>query len=281
MNMTDTTIQCQFSSSAVPGAVVLAAHHVSFHYGSGQSAVDNVSAAFYAGEVTMIAGPNGSGKSTLLQLLLGHLSPSVGKVTAGGADLREIDPLGRATLISYVPQTPQVSFAYTVREVVAMGLWARRTSRRNGTRAGAKSDEEKMGQAMWDLDVHALADRTYDELSTGERQRVALARALVQDAPIMLLDEPAAALDIWHQLELLHRVGLLACQNGKAVIWVTHDLNSARANAHRVLIMHEGKLAAHGQPRTVLVPEILEPIYRVRVQVQNDALMFSRTSDGQ
>jgi iron complex transport system ATP-binding protein len=274
MTMTDAAKQCDPPSDGPAGTPVLLADHVSFHYGSGQSAVDNITVPFYAGEMTMIAGPNGSGKSTLLQLLLGHLSPGVGNVTVEGADLRAMHPLDRAALISYVPQTPQVSFAYNVREVVAMGLWARQ--QRLATQGVGKSDEDRMSQAMWDMDIHALADRTYDQLSTGERQRVALARAMVQDAPIMLLDEPSAALDIWHQLELHHHLTVLAHRDKKAVIWVTHDLNSARAHADRVLVMHEGKLAAYGQPRTVLVPEVLESVYRVRVTVRDDVLVFAR-----
>lgn len=158
-----------------------------------------------------------------------------------------------------------------------MGLWAHQ--RREPGLSVLKADQpmlDRMVQAMWDLDIHALAQRTYDELSAGERQRVAIARALVQDTPIMLLDEPTAALDVWHQLELLDHLKALARDRKKAIIWVTHDLNHARTNANRVLIMHEGKLAAHGQADQVLTAEILEPIYRVHVTLRNDHLLFSR-----
>jgi iron complex transport system ATP-binding protein len=160
-----------------------------------------------------------------------------------------------------------------------MGSWAQQ-HRQPGEE---KVSEDKPGvdrvvQAMWDTDIHALALRTYDELSAGERQRVAIARALVQDAPIMLLDEPTAALDIWHQLELLHHLKSLAQVRHKAVIWVTHDLNHARAHADRVLIMDAGKLAAHGKADQVLTPEILEPIYRVHVTVRDGNLVFSRSA---
>lgn len=258
---------------------VLTATAVYFQYASSQPAVDRVTVPFYAGEVSMIVGPNGSGKSTLLQLLSGHLTPSEGTVTAQGENITHLHPLKRASLISYVPQAPQVSFAYRVQDIVAMGSWAQQ--RRWG--AEEKVSEDKPGvdrvvQAMWDLDIHALAQRTYDELSAGERQRVAIARALVQDSPIMLLDEPTAALDIWHQLELLHHLKSLAQVRRKAVIWITHDLNHARAHADRVLIMDAGKLAAHGHADQVLTPKILEPIYRVHVTVRDGNLVFSRSA---
>ena len=268
-----------FPSGASPADAVLAAADVRFQYGSSRPAVDGVAVPFYAGEVAMIVGPNGSGKSTLLQLLSGHLTPSAGTVTAQGQNITRLHPLRRAALISYVPQAPQVSFAYRVQDIVAMGSWARQRRWPGEEKASAdKPGVDRVVQAMWDLDIHALALRTYDELSAGERQRVAIARALVQDSPIMLLDEPTAALDIWHQLELLHHVKSLARTRLKAVIWVTHDLNHALADADRVLIMHAGKLAAYGQADQVLTPEILEPIYRVRVAVRDGNLVFSRSA---
>ncbi len=281
-------------SAVLPDASGLQAQGVSFHYGADRPAVNNVSARFSAGELTMIVGPNGSGKSTLLQLLLGHLVPAAGHVAINGRHVTQLHALERAALISYVPQSPHVSFAYSVHQIVAMGRWASRQCRASAmaicanvggssqsSTAGVSPDQldnDLIRRTMWDLDIHALADRTYDELSTGERQRVALARAIVQDAPIMLLDEPTAALDIWHQLELLDHLKLLTRQKQKTVIWVTHDLNHARTNADRVLVMHAGQAAAQGKPPAVLTPEILEPIYRVRVEIKNDMLWFSRSN---
>ena len=266
-------------SGASPVGAVLAAVDVRFQYASSQPAIDGVTVPFSAGEVTMIVGPNGSGKSTLLQLLSGHLTPSAGTVTVQGQNITRLYPLQRAALISYVPQAPQVSFAYRVQDIVAMGSWAQQRRWPGEEKASKdKPGVDRVVQAMWDLDIHALAQRTYDELSAGERQRVAIARALVQDSPIMLLDEPTAALDIWHQLELLHHLKSLARARLKAVIWVTHDLNHALANADRVVIMHAGKLAAHGQADQVLTPKILEPIYRVHVTVQDGNLVFSRSA---
>lgn len=265
------------SSAGLPGGIAIESTNLSFQYVAGQTAVDGVTVPFYAGEVAMIVGPNGSGKSTLLQLLLGHLTPSAGTITVQGQNITRLNPLNRAALLSYVPQAPQVSFAYSVQEIVAMGDWAyQRREQRTTVPMGEQSAVDRIVQTMWDLDIHALAQRTFDELSAGERQRVAIARALVQDTPIMLLDEPTAALDVWHQLELLDQLKALARDRHKSIIWVTHDLNHALINSHRVLIMHEGKLAAHGKPEQVLTPEILEPIYRVHVIVRDAQLLFSR-----
>ena len=103
-----------FPSEVSPADAVLAAADVRFQYASSRPAVDGVTVPFYAGEVAMIVGPNGSGKSTLLQLLSGHLTPSAGTVTVQGQNITRLYPLQRAALISYVPQAPQVSFAYRV-----------------------------------------------------------------------------------------------------------------------------------------------------------------------
>ena len=265
------------SSPPLPGGVVLRSEHVSFHYAPGQAAVDNVSTAFYSGELVMIVGPNGSGKSTFLRLLMGHITPHAGTISVHGRNLIHLHPLDRAALLSYVPQTPHVSVAYSVQEIVATGIWAHQRRAAGGTLpADDKSAMNRVVQAMWDMDVHAMAERTYDELSAGERQRVAIARALAQDAPIVLLDEPTAALDIRHQLELLDQLKALAHNRQKTVIWVTHDLNQARTHADRVVMMHEGKLAAQGKPDQVLTPEILQPIYHVQVILRDTQLVFSR-----
>ncbi len=118
------------------------------------------------------------------------------------------------------------------------------------------------------LDVHHLAHRTFRTLSGGEQARVALARVLVQHAPIVLLDEPTAALDLRHQ-ELVMRIGREEADSGRAVVVVVHDLNLAASHADRIVLLQDGRLLADGTPRHVLRSDLLEQAYRIPVLVMD------------
>ena len=270
--------------TAPPHAATLAGRDISFSF-AGAPVLENVSVAIAPGRVTAILGPNGSGKSTLLHVLLGYLKPRAGAVLLDNRPLGVIPAAELAATIAFTPQTPAVAFAYTVEEIVLMGRWPLRNRRRGGGSlesllgAYAPADRAAARDAMWRTDVHHLADRTFNELSGGERQRVVLARALAQDAPIILMDEPTASLDMWHQLELLHRLGELAHRQGRAVGWVAHELNLARQFSDQIILLHGGRVAATGAPEAVLTSAILEPIYRVRVRMEGKTLTFARREE--
>ncbi len=249
------------------------------------SVLENVSIDLPPGQVTVILGPNGSGKSTLLHTLLGYLRPYRGEVLLNRQPLREFSAVELAEAMAFVSQTPSVAFAFTVEEIVAMGRWPHR---RDGERRrrewlgghGSPSDRAAVDQALDLTHVRHLTGRTFAELSGGERQRVIIARALAQDAPILLLDEPTAALDLWHQLELLHLLRDLAHRRGRTVGWVAHELNLARRFCDQAVLMNQGRVVAAGAPGQVLTPETLEPVYQVRVTVNGGQLAFTRRSEG-
>ncbi len=160
-----------------------------------------------------------------------------------------------------------------------MGRWPRRGA--DGPLHAAlgltgADDRAAATQAMWDMDVHHLARRAFGELSGGEQQRVTIARALAMDAPILLLDEVTASLDLWHQLEFLERIADVAHQRGRCVIWITHDLNQAHEYADQVVLLNYGRVVAQGPVKSVLVPEILEAVYRVKVDLMGKSLRFVR-----
>ncbi|HMD54425.1 MAG TPA: ABC transporter ATP-binding protein [Phycisphaerae bacterium] len=232
-----------------------------------------MNAELLPGRITAIVGSNGSGKSTLLLNLLGYLRPQAGKIFLSGTPLENISPRWRAAAISFVAQRPVVHFAFTVEQIVRMGTWPARQNGSGGTHW------ELVNHAMQVTDIAPLADRPFNELSAGEQQRVAIARALATQASAMLLDEPNSMLDLRHQLDLFSHLRDLAHKENKTIGWVTHDLNQARKFADHVIILHQGRVVAAGSPMETLTPATLEPVYGVKVRVQEQSLIFSRFNE--
>ncbi|AHF89681.1 ABC transporter [Opitutaceae bacterium TAV5] len=217
-----------------------------------------VSLALPRGELVGLVGPNGSGKSTLMQVAAGLLPPdpvvaragSPCHVTWSGRPLDDIAVMERGRLTSWVPQEARFEFGFTVRSVVAQGRYAH------------GDDDRGVDEALERLDLVALADRPVNRLSGGERQRVLLARALVTGAALHLWDEPLAALDPRHALKVQELARELA-RAGRTVIFSLHDLRMAY-RLDRVVVLHEGRLAAAGLPAEVLTPQTLLDVFGVR-----------------
>lgn len=221
----------------------------------------DVDAVVLPGRVLAIIGPNGAGKSTLLSVLSGALRPDEGSVALDGIDLHRWPARDLARRRAVMAQSARAAFAFTARQVVALGRlpW-------HGTRHAA-DDVLAVARAEQQAGVAQLALRTLATLSGGEAARVHFARALAQLAPAqpnaaLLLDEPTASLDAAHRGHLLRHARAQAA-SGVAVAVVLHDLNEALFAADAVLLLHEGRVAAHGSPRVVLRPEVLEPVYGV------------------
>ncbi|WP_326635842.1 heme ABC transporter ATP-binding protein [Streptosporangium sp. NBC_01755] len=223
--------------------------------------LDDVSLRVAPGELVAIAGPNGAGKSSLLSVLAGDVPATHGAVTLAGRPVRALRPAALARLRAVLPQRVTLAFPFTVAEVVAMGLY--------GSRRPAHEEEEILARAMEVTDVAHLAGRTYPTLSGGEQARVSLARVLVQSAPILLLDEPTAALDLRHQEQVMC-VARERAAAGDAVVVVLHDLNLAAAYAGRVLVMSGGRLVADGSPDRVLASETLSEVYGCAIDVHRN-----------
>lgn len=233
---------------------------VTFSYAGDRAVVADVSASLTPGRVTGVLGPNAAGKTTLLRLMLGLRRPNPGRVELDGQSVGDLSPRLRARKISYVPQRGTVSFAYTVRRVVAMGRYA------HGETAGGGAAVEESLQA---LDLMPLAARPFVELSGGQQQRVLLARAVAQSAGggvVMLLDEPAAGLDLRHVHGALGVVRRLARERQLAVAIVMHDLSLTSRYADDVWLLDGGRLAEAGPCERVMRPEVLEPVYGVRLR---------------
>lgn len=213
-----------------------------------------------AGEVLALVGPNGAGKSTLLAALAADVPAADGTVHVCGRPASGWAAPELALRRAVLPQSATLSFPFPVAEVVRMGRapWA-------GT-VRADEDEAAVAAAMAATEVTGFAARPFSALSGGERARVALARVLAQAAPLLLLDEPTAALDLRHQ-ELVLRVCRERAAAGDAVVVVLHDLGLAAAHADRVVVLDGGTVAAAGPPAEVFTERLLSAVYRQPVEV--------------
>ena len=228
----------------------------------GKALVSKVELDLRPGEMLAIVGPNGAGKSTLCALLAGDLPPMEGEVEVCGRAVRAAKPAALARLRSMLSQHTPLRFPFTAREVALMG----RHPHIPRWRSPAETDFALAEDAMQSTQVLHLAERLYPTLSGGEQRRVSLARVLAQDAPVVLLDEPTAALDIGHQQLVMSLCRQLA-NDGRAVLAVLHDLNLAGAYADRVMVMSEGAVAAVGTPEEVLCPDLLSAVFHQQVMV--------------
>lgn len=229
----------------------------------GNRVVNNVSLDIHHGRVMALVGPNGAGKSTLLAVLAGDRPVAQGKVELDGRPLGDWSPKELSRQRSVLTQDNDVSFAFTVSDVVAMGRAPWRGTDQNF------EDSDAVVQALEQADVAHLAHRSFTELSGGERARVSLARVLAQRTATVLLDEPTAALDLRHQEDVM-RISRALADAGVAVVVVLHDLSLAAAYADDLALLHHGRLVAQGSPRDVLTAERVQDVYGVAVQILED-----------
>lgn len=241
------------------GMTAIRAERVSVELG-GRAVVHDVDLEVPTGELLALVGPNGAGKSTLLAAISGELQPSAGRVLIGDRPVGEFASLELARVRSMLTQDNAVSFPFLVSEVVEMGRspWARTPER--------ERDAEAIDQATSRTDIAHLMGRRFTELSGGEKARVSLARVLAQGTPVVLLDEPTAALDLRHQEDVL-RIAHELAHEGRTVVVVLHDLSLAGAYADRVALMEDGRMRALGTPVEVLTEQLVSEVYAVDVEV--------------
>lgn len=221
-----------------------------------------VDLAVAPGEVLGLVGCNGAGKTTLLRLATRVLAPDAGEVRVAGRPVGAYRRRELARQVAIVPQETSVPFPFRVAEVVLMG----RTPHLGALAFESREDLERARDAMEQVGVAHLADRSILEVSGGERQLVMVARALAQDPHLLLFDEPTAFLDLRHRVEVLTRVRALA-RRGSAALVVSHDLGLAARFCHRLALLAEGRVLAAGPPEEVLTPELLRAGFGIRADV--------------
>ncbi len=228
------------------------------------SRLESISVALAPQRVHAIIGANGSGKSTLLTVLAGELKPTRGSVHITTADghqtWRDLTAAQAARLRALLSQDTPMSFAYSVAEVIA---WGRLPWR--GTEQSAE-DDAVIAEEIEANDIGHLLDRRITELSGGERARVHLARVLAQRAPLLLLDEADATLDLAGQAYLDAAIGRRRAA-GDTVVVVSHDLSRVAALADDVTVMLGGRILAHGPTDSTMTAGVLTRAYGVPVEV--------------
>jgi iron complex transport system ATP-binding protein len=238
--------------------------NVTFSYGR-RAVLRDVSFAIAPGELVALCGPNGAGKSTLLRLLLGLHAPSAGRVTLAGTPVTALSRREIARHAALLPQDAPADVPLSVREAVALG----RLPHLGRLRPETTADVEAVARALAATDTTALAERPLAELSGGERHRVHLARALAQEAPLLLLDEPIAGLDVAHQLAAMDLLRATV-EGGRAVVVALHDLALAARRCDRMLLLAGGTLCADARPADVLTRETLARVFGVHADIRLD-----------
>ncbi|WP_291318969.1 ABC transporter ATP-binding protein [Desulfonatronospira sp.] len=232
----------------------------------GTSILEDISIDLPPGRIYGILGPNGSGKSTWLDLLIRHRVPQQGRIEYQGRPLGSYSRKQISKEMALVPQDYRLNFPFQVLEVLLMGRYPflpRFAS--PGSR-----DLDIVREVMQKTGLEKFQDRMVTELSGGERQRVVFARALVQDTPVLILDEATASLDIKHGLHLLSLVREKNLQDQTTVFSVFQDINLAAAFCSHIIFFKQGRILLHGTTTEVLTPENLERVFDVRAKVYFD-----------
>lgn len=245
--------------------IVLQLHNVSAGYEK-LTVLQQLDFAVPSGSMVGIIGPNGSGKSTLLKTLRGFLPALAGTVRLRGVPIGDLPVKEFACLVAYLQQHENLLPGYTVEDVVLTGRyphlrwWQQESSR----------DRKIVAACMAYTGIADLAERDMLTLSGGQQQRVLLAKTLAQQTEILLLDEPAAGLDVFYQEEIF-RLCRQLCAYGKTVLLVAHELPLAARFCTTLLLLGRGRLEALGSPQQVLTSEHLSRAYGVPISVQCNA----------
>lgn len=207
-----------------------------------------------------LVGPNGAGKTTFIRAIA-SLIPFEGDISLDGLPLSGQTSRQLANRLAYLAQNAESHWPIEVSRLVALG----RLPHLESFRKMREADEKAVTRAMQLADVERYRGRDVMSLSGGERARVLLARALAVEAPLLLVDEPVASLDPYHQLRIMEVLENYARISGRIVIAVLHDLSLASRFCDRLVLLHEGKVRASGAPQDVLTDRNLEDVYRVKV----------------
>lgn len=241
---------------------LFAIHGLTATYGGGD-VLHDLSLVLEPGLFYGLVGPNGSGKTTLLDLMLANLRPRQGTIHYRNQPVSRYRRSQLAREIALVPQDFRVHFDFTVLEVVMMGRHPHIPRFANPGQA----DRLLVEQVLAELEISDLQDRLVTHLSGGEMQRVIVARALVQETPVLILDEATSNLDIQHSLQIFKVLKRRCTEQQATIIAAIHDLNFAAAYCDAIVLLNQGRLVTVGPPREVLTPELLGQVFAIDCQI--------------
>ena len=224
--------------------------------------LNGISLTISDGEMVSLLGRNGAGKTTLLRLIPGFLRAPSSSILIDGKPVEEMSLRERATFMAYIPQITRSVFPYSVRTSILMGC----SNRLGLFRNPGPAEEQRVEEVIELLNLQEIASRNMETISGGERQLVLIARALMQDARLLILDEPTSFLDYSNQLLVLEKVEDLV-RRGYSCIYSTHNPDLALMHSTRSVIMDDGRIVFDQNPSALLGSDVLSKVYGRNIKV--------------
>jgi iron complex transport system ATP-binding protein len=240
---------------------LLSVSHLNYRLNN-KALLSDINFEIQTGELVGIIGPNGAGKSTLLKCLIDYIPASSGLICYNNSKLTELSHQQRALVVAYLAQYPETAFPFSAEEVIALGA----ENRRQVQPLTARQLKQQIDRLAKQLQIEPLLHRKITELSGGERQLIHFARVLMQQTPLLLLDEPSSNLDIGHETWLMRQLKQ-HCEHGNSALMAMHNLTTAATYCQRLLFIAEGELIASGSPEQVLTAERIARHYQQQVIV--------------
>lgn len=237
--------------------------HLSFSYGENK-VLNDVSFSSQGGEAIAVLGPNGVGKSTFFKCILGFLPIKKGKIEIDGRNVSLMSGKELSTLIAYIPQSSNPVFNHSVLDSAAMGL----TNKMGLFSVPGEKERKKALEALDRLGIAKLANRGCLNISGGERQLMLIARAMVQDAKIIVMDEPTSSLDYGNSYRVMETIMSLS-KEGYTILFSTHDPDFAMRYSDRVIAFSKGEIIRDGRPGKVLTSDVLSTLYSINVAIRS------------
>lgn len=213
-----------------------------------------------------ILGPNGSGKTTLLDILAGIIEGHSGEISIGDRDITKYSKKDLAKVLALVPQNFDTSFPFSVEEVLEMGRYPHKKKFSYGN----KKDRKIIDEVVEELELKDMLNKKVTDLSGGERQRVVFGKALIQDTPLLFLDESTSNLDPYYAHSLLTKVRSRVDDKGLTVVSVFHDFNLASLYCDEVIFLKNGKVVKSGKTEETLSPETIKYVFNINSRLMED-----------